>query len=353
MSDHDPGNAGGSIVIPPSPIKPTRNLYKCETCGARFRSQHQLEQHASGHVVPHPVLIMDDRVVGSPFVIADSGHLHTLATRDAVRIEMDGHSRSPEDLPRVLLAANGRPEFELVLVSPHEHVRNVYRLQVAIFDEQRLSEIEVAFLSQLNGTNRAIPDIPSFLRPWERIPERAYASALAEFRLAMIMRADVGAHDSDGRSGYRYRLTDSQRMLRSLSRRLARTVVAVCGLIENDFSIVRKALSDEYVENGLAWFRHVVHGKRLSWARNGDHSIRLVVDPHTEMLLEAVDCVRRGDDMRADKLLIKLANACADGRDVFCAKKVAAALWWRESSARAPAILQGDPVFAAMLQRRR
>ena len=354
IPDVDPGNAGGSVAIPPSPIKPARNRYKCEICGSRFETENDLEQHVKGHVVPHPVLVSDDTEVASSCALTDAGAVRALRTRDAARVEVNKRPCRPDTLQDVLLGMNGQFDVEVTLISQQEHVRNVYRLQVAIFDDLRLSQIESAFLATLNGVNRAIPDIPGFLRAWDGMPERAYAAALAAFRLAIIMRTGPFVIDPDDSSGYRHRLAEARRGLRPTSRRLARTILAVCGLIENDFSPTRAHLQDRRVENALAWFQHLVDGRQLRWAAaDKGGAVRLVVDANTQMLIEAVDCVQQGDEARADGLLTTLANACNDGRDVACAKKVAALLWWRNSAAGAPAILQGDPVFAGMLQRKR
>ena len=354
IPDIDPGNAGGSLVIPPSPIKPARNQHACEICGHRFETENDLEQHAKGHVVPHPVLVSGDTAVPSSCVLTDAGAVRALRARDASRLEINKRPCRPDTLQDVLLRMNGRSDVEVTLVGQQEHVRNVYRLHVAIFDGKRLSQIESAFLAKLNGAYPAIPDIPDFLRAWAGTPERAYADALAAFRLAIIMRNDDPfVSDLDDGSGYRHRLAEVRQGLQPTSRRLARTILAVCGLIENDFSPARVHLRDRPIENAMAWFQHLVDGRQLRWAAERGASVRLVVDANTQMLIEAVDCLRQGDAAHADGLLTKLANACTDGRDVACAKKVAALLWWRDSSAGAPAILQGDPVFAGMLQRKR
>ena len=185
------------------------------------------------------------------------------------------------------------------------------------------------------------------------MPEQAYAAGLAAFRLAMSMRDDPAVSDLDGSTGCRRHLADARRALQPVSRKLTRTILAVCGLIENDFSLTRDHLGDRRIENALAWFQHVVNGSSLWWAADGGDSIHLVIDANTETLVEAVECLRQGDEARADELLAALANACADGRDVACVKKIAAVRWWRNPSASTPEILQGDPVFVGMLQRGR
>ena len=352
VPDIDPGNAGGSIAIPPSPIKPTRNRYECQVCGRRLETESDLEQHVKSHVVPHPVLVKEDIEVASFCPLTDPATVRSLRARHASRIEINGRPCKPETLPDVLLRMNGRSEVEVTLIGRQEHVRNVYRLPVAIFDRRRLSDIESAFLEQLNGVTRAIPDIPGFLRPWEGMPERAYAVALAAFRLAIIMRNDPLDSDPDDGSGYRQRLAEARRGLAPTSRPLARTILAVCGVIENDFSPAREHLQDRRVENVVACFQHLVNGVPLRWAPENGGPVHLVVDPNTQLLMESVDCIRSGDAAHADRLLATLA-ACVDGHDVACAKKVAALLWWRGSTATMPVILQGDPVFADIFKRGR
>lgn len=350
--DIDPGNAGGSVTVPPSPIKPPRNGYECQVCGRRLETESDLEQHLKSHVVPHPVLVKKDIEVASCCPLTDAATVCALQARHASRIEINGRPCKPETLPDALLRMNGRPELEVALIGREEHVRNVYRLHVAIFDRGRLSDIESQFLEQLNGVNRAIPDIPGFLKPWRGTPERAYAEALAAFRLAIIMRNDPLDSDPDDGNGYRQRLAEVRRGLAPTTRPLARTILAVCGVIENDFSPTRKHLRDRRVEDVLACFQHLVNGVQLRWAAESGSSVHLVVDHHTQLLMESVDCIRGGDQAHADRLLVTLA-ACADGHDAACAKKVAALLWWRGSTATMPTILQGDPVFAGMLKRGR
>ena len=196
MPDHDPGNAGGSIIIPPSPIKPTGNWYKCETCGARFKTENDLEQHTRGHVVPYPVLFSGNTEVASPCTLTNTRAVSALWACDSSRVEIGGRSYRPDTLQEALLKMNGRPECDVTLVGEQEHFRNVYRLRVAIFDHRRLSHIDTAFFAQLNGVKEVIPVIPDFLQPWNGMPERAYAEALAAFRLAMFMRDDPAGSDS-------------------------------------------------------------------------------------------------------------------------------------------------------------
>ena len=196
----------GSVVIP----RRRSGRGAISTCvrraGATFHSERELEQHVRGHVVPHPVLVARTSAVAKRFTITSRAILDDLRTSNTLTLAIDGHSLAPGELHGTLLQKNGESEFDLVLVGAHEHVRNAYRLRVAIFNDERLSDIEAAFLDRLNHTNQAIPTSRASCAHGATRPNDRTRQALANFRLAMIMRDHPLAGDSDRFHDYRHRV---------------------------------------------------------------------------------------------------------------------------------------------------
>ena len=76
----DPGNAGGSVLIPEIPTEPNRPItFKCDKCGEIFANREARRQHVfDQHPFKRPQLLISSRIVkeqgeviASPFPPAD------------------------------------------------------------------------------------------------------------------------------------------------------------------------------------------------------------------------------------------------------------------------------------------
>jgi hypothetical protein len=351
MPDHDPGNAGGSVVIPPSPIRKPRNWFECETCGTKLESQAQLDTHLLTHFGPHPVLAIAGKDAASPLVITDQGALAALEARHACRIEIAGGIVDGGRLRDALSRMNGHNEFDLLLVGRAEHVRRLYRVCVAILHADRVFDIEKDFLAALNRSGLASADLELFARRWHTLPERPYADALAAFRLAILMRDDRApraehAHTQD----YTRHLAEARKSLARVSTPLARTINAACCFLVNDFTAPGGPLRDPRLENSLTYFSHIVNRSPLSWVKRRRETVELVVDSATYTLFDIVDRIRAGDRDFVETLRTLLNESISRG-DLVTAKKAAAALMYHGIHGSYEEMLVGDPVFAAALAR--
>src|SRR5688572_24528180 len=129
MSDHDPGNAGGSVIIPRSPVRPTQNWYVCETCGLKFESLERRDAHLETHMSAQPTLRVKGFEVPTNYVVSNETALQSLLPFDATRVEVSGMACDAGALGGRLKLLNGLGESEVVLVGRREHIRSSYRVR--------------------------------------------------------------------------------------------------------------------------------------------------------------------------------------------------------------------------------
>ncbi|MEZ5285558.1 MAG: C2H2-type zinc finger protein [Vicinamibacterales bacterium] len=359
MSSNDPGNAGGSVVIPPSPVPPSRTEYPCEICRQVFDSLGELEAHRATHLGPHPVLLCVGRPVASEWLITDAAQLDDIEAQDTSWIEAHGQRLSARALKKQLLQLNAQRPLQVILVGRKGDVRQTYTVRVAIFEEQWLESVDSTYLREFNAEGVAKGALIGLCqgRPWSDRPERAYAEALAAFRLAFLMRDELftvtrHAPESERSATYKVHLADAREILRLVNRPVALTAMAAAAFVENDFSKAPGRIIDRALERSIRLFRHLTAGAPPGPAIRKSNGVTLALDANTRALLTTVERLDLADAEEADRMLAGLCVRTREVGDVENAKKAMALALHCGLLCGDHTLLMGDPVFARFLKER-
>lgn len=145
----DPGNAGGSVVIPESPdyVPPARvPTFVCAQCKQRFYSADELIDHRfAQHPLRRPVLILDGHELLTPTHLvrrrlAPDG----IALSNVSRCWLNGVSVDPADLS-VRLLEFGNTLVSIRLESGDGPVESVYEIDISIPEPEHVAEVEKRF----------------------------------------------------------------------------------------------------------------------------------------------------------------------------------------------------------------
>ena len=141
----DPGNAGGSVLIPEIPTEPNRPItFKCDKCGEIFANREARRQHVfDQHPFKRPQLLISSRIVkeqgeviASPFPPAD------WVIQRAERIVIDQQEvTSRQACQRLSKLTSG---FHEVTLASADHAVT-YHIEFDIPNEAQLAAVERAF----------------------------------------------------------------------------------------------------------------------------------------------------------------------------------------------------------------
>ena len=235
--DHiDPGNSGGSTIIPELPhIAPAPKKWLCDKCDQEFVDHEVLRQH---RLQEHPLKRPTLHIAGLAARMGAYRIRATLSEADLLfgnteNIVIDGQlqSSSMEASRKLAAISRGRVNVEL----QYESYTAEYDLDIDILSEECAEEIEAKFFeSSCNGS--AADVLSYFSLATSRINEgKSYVGALQAYLTGLIWRADASAA-GPVQGDNMVKLGEALDFLEPIDRPLARGLSCLISFMRNDFS---------------------------------------------------------------------------------------------------------------------
>ncbi|WP_280554164.1 hypothetical protein [Halomonas sp. 25-S5] len=232
----DPGNAGGSVLIPEFPTEPNRPVtFKCDKCGEFFADREARRQHVfDQHPFKRPQLLIGSRmvkergeVVASPFPLAD------WVIQQAERIVIDQQEVTNRQACRRLNEITSG-FHEVTLTSADYSV--TYHIEFEIPTEAQLAAVERAFNTLIVNQPLESDRIAQFItEAKQKDGARYYLEGVSDFLYGVLAKDQRGG-SSLGHDGYSAKYHAAREALRFLYRPLANLIKALVNFNDNAFS---------------------------------------------------------------------------------------------------------------------
>lgn len=232
----DPGNAGGSVLIPEIPTEPNRPVtFQCDKCGEVFADREARRQHVfDQHPFKRPQLLIGSRVVkergevvASPFPPAD------WVIQQAERIVIDHQEvTSQQACHRLSEITSGFHEVTLTSVD----YSVTYHIEFDIPTEAQLATVERAFNALIVNQPLESDRIAQFITvAKEEDGARYYLEGVSDFLYGVLAKDQRGG-TSLGHDDYSAKYHAAREALRFLNRPLANLIKALVNFNDNAFS---------------------------------------------------------------------------------------------------------------------
>ncbi|MBZ9539996.1 MULTISPECIES: hypothetical protein [Modicisalibacter] len=232
----DPGNAGGSVLIPEIPTMPNRPVtFQCDKCGEVFADREARRQHVfDQHPFKRPQLLVGSRmvkergeVVASPFPPAD------WVVQQAERIEIDHQEVASRQACRQLSKITSG--FHEVTLTSADYSVN-YHIEFDIPKEAQLATVERAFNNLIVNQPLESDRIAQFITvAKEEDGARYYLEGVSDFLYGVLAKDQRGG-TSLNRDDYTTKFHAAREALRFLNRPLANLIKALVNFNHNAFS---------------------------------------------------------------------------------------------------------------------
>lgn len=258
----DPGNAGGSVLIPEIPTEPNQPVtFKCDKCGEIFADRESRRQHVfDQHPFKRPQLLVGSRmvkergeVVASPFPQAD------WIIQQAERIMIDQQDVSSRQACRRLSEITSG-FHEVTLTSADYSV--TYHIEFDIPTETQLATVERAFNTLIVNQPLESGRIAQFITVAKQEDgARYYLEGVSDFLYGVLAKDQRGGTSLE-RDDYLAKYHAAREALRFLNRPLANLIKALVNFNDNAFSEAEAQASSGQVAlacrvlNGLRAGKH-------------------------------------------------------------------------------------------------
>ena len=232
----DPGNAGGSVLIPEIPTEPNRPVtFKCDKCGEIFADREARRQHVfDQHPFKRPQMLIGSRMVKERGeVVASSFPLADWIIQQAERIVIDQQNVTSKQACRRL------SEFtsgfhDVTLTSADYSV--TYHIEFDIPTETQLATVERAFITLIVNQPLESDRIAQFITVAKQEGgARYYLEGVSDFLYGVLAKDQRGS-TSLGHDDYSAKYHAAREALRFLNRPLANLIKALVNFNDNAFS---------------------------------------------------------------------------------------------------------------------
>lgn len=304
----DPGNAGGSVVIPESPdyVPPARvPTFVCAQCKQRFYSADELFDHRfAQHPLRRPVLVLDGHELLTPTHL-----VRRRLTRDGIafgnvsRCWLNGVAVDPADLS-VRLTEFGDTLVSIRLESGDGSVESVYEIDISVPEPEHVAEVEKRFAELAAIGELDIAAIERFIQATR--PARTalgLVDAASQYLYGVLAKDQQGGTRLTLEEG-RARFNQALEGLAGYESELATVLTEVINFNQNAFNDGSNVTTAPKLQLAMRRFYGVLHSDMLPIhaAMTAGHTgmyIELPLDSATDRLIEwaqmpdavLVDCV--------------------------------------------------------------
>ncbi|MEA3250574.1 MAG: C2H2-type zinc finger protein [Pseudomonadota bacterium] len=232
----DPGNAGGSVLIPEIPTLPNRPVtFQCDKCGEVFTDREARRQHVfDHHPFKRPQLLVGSRMVkergevmASQFLPAD------WVIQQAERIVINQQDVSSQEASRQLSKIISG-FHEVTLTSADYSV--TYQIEFDIPTETQLLAVEKTFNMLIVNQPLESERIAQFITVAKREDGgRYYIEGISDFLYGVLAKDQRGG-TSLNRDDYTAKFHAAREALRFMDRPLANLIKALVNFNDNAFS---------------------------------------------------------------------------------------------------------------------
>ncbi|UYG08061.1 hypothetical protein [Halomonas sp. M4R1S46] len=257
----DPGNAGGSVLIPEIPTIPNRPItYQCDKCGEVFTEREARRQHIfDHHPFKRPQLLVGSRmvkergeVVASPFPPED------WVIQQAERIEIDYQAvTSRQACRRLSQLSSGFHEVTLTSVD----YSVTYHIEFDIPTEAQLAAVEQAFNILIVNQPLESERIAQFITVAKQEDgARYYIEGISDFLYGVLAKDQRGG-TSLNRDDYTAKFHAARESMRFLDHPLANLIKALVNFNDNAFSEAEVLAPDGQVATACRMLNGLRSGK--------------------------------------------------------------------------------------------
>ena len=287
----DPGNSGGSVVIPelaPISFKPT--VYSCKFCVREFLSEDKLFEHRfSEHPYHRPMMLVAGKELFNPtHVIAKRLSASDIRIAHAAKCWLNGALLGPVELSE-RIAATASDFLDIRLLGADGTVETNYRIQVEVPSEEDIRNVERLFFELSANGEINISAIERFIK--QATPYKtavSFLDALSQYLYGLLARDQRGNTKltlEDGRS----RFNRAQQGLIGIESELGRVLVEVINFSQNAFNDGRGLDSVPRLQEAMGRFNALPNTRSLvgyvpSVAVNG--SFKIPLDVATDQVID-------------------------------------------------------------------
>jgi len=242
--DHiDPGNAGGSVLIPDRPIiAAVAPTYPCTDCDRIFSNLEGLRQHRlENHRVTRPFLYLQQRPQHlDHYVITRPLSSEDIKFIDAEGVTIDeGDLLIPEDAAnKISSREHGRAFIKLT----NRGVSSSYVLEFRLLSDADAERVETRFLEAMDNPAPLASRLVAFNASLAGVSSGAlcYASALERYLVGVMAKDRIaGCHIPFDQ--FAEQLGEAQAQLAPIERPLSRIVASIARLIISDLDVSSNA----------------------------------------------------------------------------------------------------------------
>lgn len=288
MSFIDPGNAGGSVIIPDSP-RGRHHGDICPTCHEVFSSALELKNHVnSTHPLVRPRLVVDGQAMSRHWVVRKlPAQIDVRFERtDNAVIRIDGSPTRAVTQDGLRDALLERAEGHLDLQLSNQSFSTTYEIVIRIPAQTAVAAADRLFLQNFSQP----PTLSTLERFSKAIKKESvdteYARKLGDYVLAVLVKDRAPGIDrtfADHRDLYGAALS----VLADFDRPIALSCSACARLALNDFDKPFKETSSSLINRAMAYFQNR-SGNGLITVKSSEETLILPVDQTLREILQAL-----------------------------------------------------------------
>lgn len=231
----DPGNSGGSVVIPELPrFIPKPVVYECVICGASFDARDGLFQHRfEMHPFRRPSLLICGKEITSPrHVVVRPLRAEEVSFAHATKLTLDGIATTPERLIEVLVT--DRRTIRSVVLE-NEGVSSAFELQFDIPEPDHLYEVERLFFALFAKATADVKRVDAFIDTTKDFHTALrYVDGISQY-LYGILAKDQGGGTHLPQTDYKIKFNQALDVLQAFDTALSDVLVGIINFDQNAF----------------------------------------------------------------------------------------------------------------------
>lgn len=236
LSFIDPGNAGGSVIIPESPpvmLQPI--VYECPRCSAHFDSAQSRRDHFfTAHPYRKPELLLRGQLLGnSETVIHAPVHATDWLLGSCHRVSLNGRVMAPDELFQTL--AECRQGFHVLELGNQDGTER-FELRFCVPELAELQRLEDIFNTLFLDNELSVDDVRRFAEACKSLKTAdEYLEGVCQYLYGVLAKDQRGGTQLS-HAQYKERFNRALEALRHVDRPLARTMRGIINFSFNSFA---------------------------------------------------------------------------------------------------------------------
>ena len=309
----DPGNAGGSVLIPDAPASHPVDFI-CRLCGLSFSTELNRTNHVHEyHPLIQPTMTFNEVPVTRRTVVRrtlSAGRVAFESCTDIVLTVNGGREKNVTSQVAAAVLSRREPAY-ISLLLRNAQAETQYEIRIAIPREEDLDKVDDSFRSYLAHDDVTLADVDRFGSATAHYPaSEDYASALADYVIGVLIKDQTGG-TSLAFPRYRDKLQAAAGVLHEFSaRRLPRAILHCIRFNLNEFPQRREHCGIAMLDDAMSYYGGMIDRGALltKRRREGETSPRLALCPVDEStaLLTATLSAGVSQSTPSDSVILEL-----------------------------------------------